>query len=40
MLLPQLDEKSARLFRASEAKSMGRGDKVKVAKLAMLAVQE
>lgn len=34
MLLPHLDEKSARLFLASEAKSMGRGAKVKVAKLA------
>ena len=34
MLLPHLDEKSARLFLASEVKSMGRGAKVKVAKLA------
>ncbi|HDO26670.1 MAG TPA: ISAzo13 family transposase, partial [Bacteroidetes bacterium] len=34
MLLPHLDEKTARLFLASEAKSMGRGAKVKVAKLA------
>ena len=34
ILLPHLDEKSARLFLASEAKSMGRGAKVKVAKLA------
>ena len=34
MLLPHLDEKSALLFLASEAKSMGRGAKVKVAKLA------
>jgi len=34
MLLPHLDERSARLFLASEAKSMGRGAKVKVAKLA------
>ena len=34
MLLPHLDEKSTRLFLASEVKSMGRGAKVKVAKLA------
>jgi len=34
MLLPHLDEKSARLFLASEVKSMGRGAKVRVAKLA------
>ena len=34
ILLPHLDEKSARLFLASEVKSMGRGAKVKVAKLA------
>lgn len=34
MLLPHLDEKAARLFLASEVKSMGRGAKVKVAKLA------
>lgn len=34
MLLPHLDEKSARLYLASEVKSMGRGARVKVAKLA------
>ena len=34
MLLPHLDERSARLFLASEVKSMGRGAKVKVARLA------
>ena len=34
ILLPHLDEKSIRLFLASEVKSMGRGAKVKVAKLA------
>jgi hypothetical protein len=34
MLLPLLDEKSARLYLASEVKSMGRGARVKVAKLA------
>ena len=34
MLLPHLDEKSTRLFLASEVKIMGRGAKVKVAKLA------
>ena len=34
ILLPHLDEKSARLFLASEVNSMGRGAKVKVAKLA------
>lgn len=34
MLLPHLDEKSTRLVLASEVKSMGRGAKVKIAKLA------
>jgi len=33
-LLPHLDEKSCRLYLASEAQSMGRGGKVKVSKLA------
>lgn len=33
MLLPHLDEKTTRLFLASEAISMGRGAKVKVARL-------
>lgn len=34
MLLPHLDERSVRLYLASEVKSMGRGAKVKVAKFA------
>lgn len=34
LLLPHLDEKSARLFLASEAISLGRGSKVRIAKLA------
>jgi len=34
LLLPHLDERSSRLFLACEAKSMGRGAKVRVAKLA------
>jgi hypothetical protein len=33
-LLPHLDEKSSRLYLASEAQSIGRGGKVKVSKLA------
>lgn len=34
LLLPHLDEKTARLYLASEAQSMGRGGKAKVALLA------
>lgn len=34
LLLPHLDEKTARLYLASEAQSMGRGGKTKVARLA------
>ena len=33
-LLPYLDEKTSRLYLASEALSLGRGGKVKVSKLA------
>jgi len=36
-LLPHLDEKSARLYLASEAQSMRRGGKVKVSKLASVS---
>jgi hypothetical protein len=37
LLLPKLDERTGRLYLASEAKSLGRGGKQKISKLAKVS---